>query len=73
MTVDIKTENAISPLIARWQQRDDEIDQTIIEWAAANLSPAKSNELIAIIRNSNSAIDVRKELTEFAGSLSVTG
>jgi hypothetical protein len=69
MTVDIKTENAISPLIARWQQRDDELDQGIIEWAARNLSPVQANELIGIIRNSTSSINAKTELTTLAESL----
>jgi hypothetical protein len=33
------------------------------------LSPDQSNELIAIIRNSQSAIDVKTELTALAASL----
>jgi hypothetical protein len=69
MTVDIKTENAITPVIERWQQRDDELDQTIIEWAARNLSPAQANELIGIIRNSISEINAKTELTTLAASL----
>lgn len=67
--MDIKTENAITPVIERWQQRDDELDQTIIEWAARNLSPVQANELIGIIRNSLSAINAKTELTTLAASL----
>jgi hypothetical protein len=69
MTMDIKTENAIAPLIARWQQRDDDLDQSIIEWAGRNLSPVQANELIGIIRNSLSAINAKTELTTLAASL----
>jgi hypothetical protein len=67
--MDTKTENAIAPLLALWKQRDDDLDQRIIEWAASNLAPGQSNELIAIIRNSQSAIDVKTELTALAASL----
>jgi hypothetical protein len=67
--MDIKTENAITPVIERWQQRDDHLDQNIIEWAAANLSPAQANDLIGIVRNSLSAINAKTELTTLAASL----
>jgi hypothetical protein len=67
--MDIKTENAIAPLITRWQQRDDELDQSIIEWAGRNLSPVQANELIGIVRNSLSAINAKTELTTLAASL----
>jgi len=60
--VDIKTEKAITPVIERLQQRDDELDQSIIEWAARNLSPVQANELIGIVRNSLSAINAKTEL-----------
>jgi hypothetical protein len=67
--MDTRTENAIAPLIALWQQRDDSLYQRIIEWAGANLSPDQANELIAIIRNSLSAIAVKSELTLLAANL----
>jgi len=64
-----KTENAIAPLISRLQRRDDQLDRGIIEWARSNLSPDQANELIGIVRNSLSAIDVKTELTALAASL----
>jgi hypothetical protein len=66
LTVDTKTENTIASLIA---QRDKELDQTIIEWAGRNLSPVQANELIEIVRNSLSAINVKAELTTLATNL----
>ena len=67
--MDTKTAKAIAPLIELWQQRDDSLDQRIIEWARSNLSPIQSNELIAIVRDSQSAIDVKTALTALAVSL----
>jgi hypothetical protein len=68
--MDIKTENTIAPVIARWQQRDDQLYQSVIEWAAArNLSPVQANELIGLVRNSLSAIDIKAEVTTLAASL----
>jgi hypothetical protein len=67
--MDTKTENAIAPLLALWKQRDDDLDQRIIEWAGSNLAPGQSNELIGIIRSSLSSIDMKTELTALAASL----
>jgi hypothetical protein len=67
--MDTKTEKAIAPLIELWQQRDDNLDQRIIEWAGSNLSPDSANALIGIVRNYLSAIDVKAELTTFAAIL----
>jgi len=63
------TQNAIAPLLALWKQRDDELDEKIIEWAGNNLSPNQSNDLIGIVRNSISAIDAKAELTALAANL----
>jgi hypothetical protein len=67
--MDAKTKNAIAPMIELWQQRDDSLYQRIIEWAGARLAPDQANELIAIIRDSQSAIDVKTELAAIAASL----
>ena len=64
-----KTENAIAPLVARWQQRESEFEQKIIAWANGNLSPDQSNVLIQMVRDSQSAADVRNELATFAATL----
>jgi hypothetical protein len=40
------TKTAIAPLIALWQQRDDQLEQKIIAWAGSNLSPVQANDLI---------------------------
>lgn len=67
--MDTKTEKAIQPLIQLWKDRDDQLDQRIIEWAGSNLSSESANALIAIVRNYLSAIDVKSELTTFAAIL----
>ena len=64
-----KTETAIAPLVELWNRRDDHLYRRIVEWGGANLSPSLANELIGIIRNSQSAPDVRNELAALAASL----
>jgi hypothetical protein len=67
--MDAKTENAIAPLVAQLQARDDALDQSIIEWAGRNLSPQQANTLIQMVRESQSSIDVHNELATFAAIL----
>jgi hypothetical protein len=64
--MDTRTENAIAPLVDLWQARNDQLEQKIVDWSGRNLAPEKENELIAIVRNSQSATDVKAELTTFA-------
>jgi hypothetical protein len=64
--MDIRTENAIAPLIALWQRRDSQLEGLIIKWADSNLAPDQANELIGIVRNSNSQIDAKADLTTLA-------
>jgi hypothetical protein len=59
----------IEPLVELWKRRDDNLDRRIIDWAGANLAADKANDLIAIIRNSLSAIDVENELKSLVASL----
>jgi hypothetical protein len=67
--MDGKIANAIAPLIELWSRRDDQLERKIIEWAGSNLAPDQANGLIGIIRNSQSAIDVKTELTALAANL----
>jgi hypothetical protein len=64
-----KTENAIASLTELFQRRETQFEHRLVEWAGSNLSPDKANELIAIARNSQSALDVRNELATFAAIL----
>ncbi len=67
--MDTKAETVIAPLVELWQRRDDLLEQRIIAWSGSNLSPVQSNDLIAIIRNSQSAIDVKNELALLTAAL----
>jgi hypothetical protein len=67
--MDTKTENVIAPLVKLWQQREAQFEQRIIEWAGGNLSPDQSNVLIQLVRDSQSAVDVRSQLETFAAIL----
>jgi hypothetical protein len=69
LIVDAKTEKAIAPLVELWQRRESQFEAKIIEWAGANLSPDQANLLIGMVRDFQSAIDVRSELTTFAAIL----
>jgi len=53
----------------RWQQRDDDLDQSIIEWAAASsLPPVRANEIIILVRDSLAVINPKTEMTALAAS-----
>ena len=67
--MDAKTQNVIADLVELWQRRDDNLEQTIVAWSGSNLSPVQANDLIAIIRNSQSAIDVKNELALLTAAL----
>jgi hypothetical protein len=67
--MDTKTSTAIAPMVALWQARDDALYQQIVEFAGRGLAPDQANALIGIIRDSQSAIDVKTELAALAASL----
>jgi hypothetical protein len=64
-----KTEDAIAPLVAQMHARDDALYQQIVEFAGSGLSPESANALIAIVRSSQSSIDLKAELMVLAASL----
>jgi hypothetical protein len=64
-----KTENAIAPLVAQLQMRDDRLYQSIIEFAGSGLPPNQANALIGIVRDSQAQIDVKAELMVLAANL----
>jgi hypothetical protein len=67
--MDTRTETAIAPLVAQLHARDDALYQQIVEFAGSGLSPDSANALIAIVRSSQSSIDVKAELMVLATSL----
>ena len=64
-----KAEAAIAPLIAQLQARAAAPYQRVIEFANRGLAPDQANALLGIIRDSQSALDVKTELTVLAASL----
>jgi hypothetical protein len=69
ITLNAKIENAIAPVIKLVQQRDDQIETAIIEWASKNIGPTQANELIDIVRKLQSPPDFRNDLTTLAANL----
>jgi len=59
----------IEPLIALCKRRDDQLEKAITDWACTNLSPVQANDLIALIRNSQAAPDVKNEMDLLAAIL----
>ena len=64
-----KALDAIAPLIAQLQARDAQLCQSVIEFAGGKLPGESANKLISIVRNSQSAIDVKAELSAIAATL----
>jgi hypothetical protein len=64
-----KAENEIARLAELSQRRAGLLEARLTDWARANLSPEKQNELIEITRNSHSTADEKNELNSLIASL----
>ena len=64
------TENAVASLVELWQRREDLLENAVIDWCQKNLAPSQGNDLVRIVRQSRSALDVKNELTALAAVLS---
>ena len=59
----------IARMIELTQRRHKLLEARITDWAHANLSPEKQNEIIEIIRKSDFTADVKNELNALVASL----